>query len=286
MFNEVNKKKQVYELGIIFGWIFMFISFFAILFMRTSENWSSLLIFALSTIIGLLFIAFFGKKIKDLSNVFKQEYVTRELKNIFPDSNYYYNEGFTQHEVVASKLLKKQDRYSSEDLITGEFDGVGFKCSDVHQQDVRSSGKHTTVVTIFRGRVYEFDFFKNFKYNLLLLQPYNYRPFESYKKIKLESNLFNSEFKVYAKDEHEAFYILTPHFMERLLVLDRKYRDKISFSFNNNNLFIAVDNRIDTFDIKAFTPVSKDLIDSYVEEFKDMKEFITLLTLNSKLFKQ
>ena len=101
----------------------------------------------------------------------------------------------------------------------------------------------------------------------------------------MESITFNSELKVYAKDEHEAFYILTPHFMEKLLELDRKYYDKITFSFLDNKLYIAVDNRVDNFDIKAFTEVNKKFVQSYVDEFEDMKEFITMLNLTSRMFK-
>ncbi len=102
----------------------------------------------------------------------------------------------------------------------------------------------------------------------------------------MESIHFNSELKVYAKNDHEAFYILTPHFMEQLLVLDKKYRDKISFSFIYNKLYIAIDNRVDNFDIKSFTLIDQSFLNSYTREFQDMKGFITKLKLNSHLFKQ
>jgi len=204
---------------------------------------------------------------------------------VFPGSKFYYDRGFAEAEVVHSNLLKKQDRYKSEDMIEGSFDGVRFRSCDVHQQDVRSNGKHTTIVTVFQGRFYEFDFNKVFKYNLLLLQKGQFRPFEGFNKVKMESIAFNSELKVYAKDEHEAFYILTPHFMEKLIELDRKYFDKITFSFLDNKLYIAVDNRVDNFDIKAFTVVNQTFLKTYVEEFEDMKEFITMLNLTSRMFK-
>lgn len=285
MFDEINKQKQKYETGIVIGTVISIISFILFIPLMMGSGPGGFIIIIIPFIGGTLYARVQTKNIKEMSNIFKQKYVEKELEKIFPNSKYLYNSGFTEQEVVNSKLLHNQDRYSSEDMIIGHFDGVGFRCSDVHQKDVRRSGKTTTVVTVFQGRFYEFDFFKNFKYNMLLLQPYNYRPFENFKKIKLESIHFNSEFKVYARDEHEAFYILTPHFMERLLVLDRKYQDKISFSFKDNKLFIAVDNRIDNFDIKAFQPLDKNFLNSYIEEFQDMKEFITLLTLNSKLFK-
>lgn len=221
-----------------------------------------------------------------MSNEFKSVYVEPEHQKVFPNSEYFYDNGFTEDEVVRTGLLRHQDRYYSEDMIIGEFDGVKFTSSDVHMQDVRKSGKSSTTVTVFRGRVYEFDFNKVFRYNLLLLQKGHFRPFSGFNKINMESIAFNSELKVYAKNDHEAFYILTPQFMEKLLVLDRKYQDKISFSFKNNKLFIAIDNRRDNFDIQAFKPVDESIFDTYMQEFLDMKEFITLLNLTSRLFKE
>ncbi len=285
MFDKINQQKNVFERGIIIGMATTFLAF--VLFMPVVMMLGPVGFF-------LIVIPFMGggiysnknvKKIKELSNDFKQIYVRNELEKVFPNSKYFFDKGFTEQEVINSKLLRNQDRFSSEDMVTGMFENVSFRCSDVHQKDVRKSGKNKKVVTVFQGRLYEFDFFKNFKYNLLLLQPILFGPFLNYKRVKLESVHFNSELMVFAKDEHEAFYILTPHFMERLLVLDRKYKDKISFSFIDNKLYIAVDNRVDNFDFRPFKPVDSNLIESYLDEFKDMKEFITLLTLTSRLFK-
>ena len=64
----------------------------------------------------------------------------------------------------------------------------------------------------------------------------------------MESVDFNSELKVYSENELDAFYLLTPHFMERLIYMDNKYNDKISFSFQDKKLYMAIDNRIDTFE--------------------------------------
>ena len=73
----------------------------------------------------------------------------------------------------------------------------------------------------------------------------------------MESIDFNSELKAYTDIDHDAFYILTPHFMEKLLFLDKKYNDKINFSFINNKLYISIDTRRDTFDIKLFNMLYK-----------------------------
>jgi hypothetical protein len=285
MFQKLNEEKAKYERRMLIGYGITIIAFISYIPLAIAIGMIAFFIIALPFIGGAMYAATNQKKIKDISNKFKKVYVTDELKKVFPASTYIYNHGFSESEVVKSGLLYDRDRYASEDMISGNFDNVNFRCSDVLQKEVRRSGKSTTVVTVFQGRFYEFDFPKTFKSNLLLLQPYNYRPFSNFKKLKMESVKFNSEMKVYAQSELEAFYILTPHFMEKLLYLDNKYLDKISFSFLENKLFIAIDSRKDYFDIKPFRTVNKSIVSEYREELNDIKELIEVLNLNQTLFK-
>jgi hypothetical protein len=73
--------------------------------------------------------------------------------------------------------------------------------------------------------------------------------------------------------------------MEKLLYMDDKYLDKISFSFIGNKLSIAIDSRKDYFDIKPFKQVNKSIVSEYREELNDIKEFIKVLQLDQTLFK-
>ncbi|MGD9761155.1 MAG: DUF3137 domain-containing protein [Candidatus Izemoplasmatales bacterium] len=285
MFDKINNEKAYYEKRMILGFVVTFLAFVLYIPIAMTLGPIGFFITAVPFLGGALYAGRNSKKIKEISNGFKQKYVAEELVKVFPNSVYKPHDGFKEKEVAYSNLLHEQDRYYSEDMILGDFDGVNFRCSDVKQQDVRSSGKSTTVVTVFQGRFYEFDFHKPFKYDLLVVQPMNFRPFSGFIKVKTESIDFNTELKIYARDEQEAFYILTPDFMEKLRYLDNKYSNKIIFSFKDNKLFIAIDNRKDYFDIRPFKPVDQSLISSFKEEFEDVKNFIVLLNLNSTLFK-
>ncbi|MBI9010120.1 MAG: DUF3137 domain-containing protein [Tenericutes bacterium] len=285
MFQKLNEDKARYERRMLLGLGVTVIAFISYIPLGIAVGMIAFFIISLPFLGGAIYAGINLKKIKDISNEFKKVYVTDELKKVFPASTYIYNHGFTEEEVIKTGLLRKQDRYASEDMISGNFVGVNFRCSDVLQKEVSNNGKSSSVTTVFRGRFYEFDFPKSFKSNLLLLQPYNFRPFSNFEKIKMESIKFNSEMKVYAKNEHEAFYLLTPQFMERLLYMDNKYNDKISFSFLDNKLSIAIDSRKDYFDIKPFKTVNKSIISEYRDELNDIKEFIRVLQLDQTLFK-
>lgn len=284
MYKEINEKKKVFENRIIIGYIMTGIAFVSYIPLGIAIGPAAFILIAIPFLGGGLYANHNHKKIKAMSNEFKQVYVKQELEKIFPDSQYYYDKGFSENEVVDSGLRSKCDRYASEDLIVGSFDDVHFRCSDVVQKDVRSTGKTTTVVTVFQGRFYLFDFPKRFRHNLLLLQPMQFRPFSGFTKVKMESMEFNSSLKVYARDEHEAFYILTPQLMERLIYMDQKYASKITFSFLDKKLYIAIDSRTDSFDIKAFKEVNSSILSEYREELNDIKAFIEVLQLNERLF--
>ncbi|ERJ12032.1 DUF3137 domain-containing protein [Haloplasma contractile] len=282
-FSKFQKEKQLSEIITVIGYLILAFSFIFFIPLGSSSPSSAPVLMVFFALGGL--VAMVGrKKFKGVSNKFKTEYLSQEIKKIYPDSTYDAYNGFCEHTVYGSHVLKKEDRYHSEDLINGTYEGVEFRSADVRLQDVRRSGKSTTVVTVFQGRVYEFEFNKRFKSNLLLTQPGTFKPFSSWKKVKTESNFFNSELKIYAMNEHEAFYILTPHFMERLLKLDRKYQDNISFSFINNKLYIAVNTKVDTFDLKMFNPINRSLIEDYKEQLLDIQAFIHELNLDQDLF--
>ncbi len=285
MFDKINRDKVKFERRIIFGYVVTGLAFILYMPLAVAIGPAVFFIIVIPFLGGGLYAAHNYKQIKNLSIAFKTKYLPEEMQKIFPDGKYYHNRGFTEEEIISSGLLHKQDRFASEDLIEGSFAGVNFKCCDITQKDVRSNGKSTTVVTVFQGRFYEFDFPKAFKYNLLLLQPYNYRPFSGFTKVKTENVQFNSEIKIYAKNEHEAFYILTPNFMEKIMYMDKKYEDKIGFSFKDNRLYIAIDSRVDHFDLKAFKQVNASIFEEYRNELNDILDFIRILQLDLTLFK-
>ena len=71
-----------------------------------------------------------------------------------------------------------------------------------------------------------FDFNKNFKSNFQVISndfiKRSLPRIKNNKKVKLEDIEFNKMFKIYSEIEHDAFYILTPHFMEKIKNIVKK----------------------------------------------------------------
>lgn len=282
---ELNKRKRVYDNLKVIGGLMLTMAVISFLFFAKYSNLTSFLFMAVFGISGGILFYKTNKEIKKISIEFKDRFIRKEIIRLLPNSNYNPTKGISSSEVEKSNLIKLHDLYNSEDLIQGIYKDVAFMFSDVHVIDIRSNGKTTTKVTTFRGRFYKFKFNKLFKSNIFLLQPGQYRPFSDYEKIKMESIHFNSEFKVYTDNEQDAFYILTPHFMERLLKLDRMYNDKIGFSFLNNHLYIAVDSRTDSFDVLQSGDITVKHVEEAVNELNLLTDFVDFLQLEKSIFK-
>ena len=283
---EMNKRKEKWDLLRMIAYFALIVGGIAVFIGRDQTSGGvGLLTFGMIFLLpGALLLFISNNKIKEISNEFKETFVKKEIEKRIPNSSFHINEGIHSKVVDASNLIKLQDQYKTEDLIKGKIDNVDFRCADVHVIDIRRSGKTTTRVTTFQGRFYEFEFFKRFKSNVFLLQPGQYRPFSAFQKVKLESMQFNSEFKIYTDNEHDVFYLLTPHLMEKLLKLDQKYHDKIGFSFKNSKLYIAIDNREDTFDVTHMGDITQAHIDQAILEIENIIEFVEFLNLTTTIF--
>ena len=157
---SINKLKETYETWTVIGIVLVVISFIG--FMANP-------LMMIGFIAGGLISAIAGAKFKKLSTEFKSIHVKKiieqEISNVFYDPK----KGFEKETVYESKILKKEDRYYSEDYISGQIKGKRFESADVKLQDVRSNGKSTTVVTVFQGRFFMIDFDKKFESNVYIM---------------------------------------------------------------------------------------------------------------------
>ena len=100
MFDKLNTEKAKYEKGIIIGTSITIISFILFIPLGMSLGPAGGLVIAIPFLGGAVYAGSMTKKIKELSNTFKQKYVTEELLKVFPDSQYRYDFGFTEQEVI------------------------------------------------------------------------------------------------------------------------------------------------------------------------------------------
>ena len=184
---------------------------------------------------------------------YKYAFVTDALESLFTDVVYKSWEGIPRETIAATQMMCMGTSFHAEDYVRARYRDIPFEQSDVLIQT--SNGK--TVVTLFRGRWMIFDFNKPFRTNFQIVQKgfrnAKHRRFfgpedSLFQKISMESEAFNEEFRVYAQNAHDAFYVITPALMERLRFLVHHCEGRLMFCFAGKRLHIAIDDNRDYFE--------------------------------------
>lgn len=280
-----NKKKQS-EQKIIIGGILVVLAVLG-WFIALAE-WVLFLSIP-AGIVGLVLLGIGFSKFSTLNNKFKLDVLGSLVHQEIEDGYYSPSEGLHKGQVYESEFIKRADRYYSEDLIRGKIDGVSFTSSDIKLQERHvehtKNGTRTHYETYFQGRLFVFEFNKDFNGYVQVLErgrPYSRR---KYNKIKLESVQFNKTFKTYTTNDHTAFYVLTPHLMEALMAFEKHNRGNIGFSFIDDKLYIGINNMRDTFELQLFRTIDNRLIDEFKRDLMVVKNVVHELRLNNNIFK-
>ena len=219
------------------------------------------------------------------------------LSSIFDEVTYEANAGLDKTLLKNSELYTMGNEFSSNDLIRGKYQGIQFETSDIHLVEVTHTDKSTTRTTLFLGQWYIFDFFKKFdgyiqirdKEDRLFKRSYKPVSFFSSRpkanRIKMDHPDFNQVFDVYTSDDQEAFYILTPHFMDALLKLNDVANCEVVVGFVDNQLHVLVNNNKNAFEINVFQPFTLSQYQYLQAESEIIINLIDILKLETDLFK-
>ncbi|MBO4212057.1 MAG: DUF3137 domain-containing protein [Oscillospiraceae bacterium] len=257
--------------------------------------------FTATLFLAILFGIIFTRKLsQQYREAFKRSYVRRALEAVLTDVDYDYERGISHDTIAATKMMVMGDRFHSEDYVSGNYHGIGFEQSDVHIEEKHTSRdanghSSTHYVTIFRGRWMIFDFNKQFRANLQIVQKgfptakrkrFFGKKETLFKKVEMEASDFNKQFQVFAQNEHDAFYIITPSFMERIQTLAAHNKGKLMFCLVGNRLHIAIHDRKDSFEPgSVFKHTSEqELMQKIRKEIETITQFVEGLNLENDLF--
>lgn len=173
--------------------------------------------------IAIIYVTRNQKKIRlAYEKAYKEVLVAPALAKSFQNYTYRPEEGFSKNEIMRLGLwdeTKGSYKVSSEDFLTGTYKGVYYEQCDLTVY-VRAKNDNNYRST-FYGCISKFRFEKKITGRLIIMSygmglKYVSNDLDD---IKTENQEFNRKFNIYAEDGHDAFYVLTPHFMEYLLNL-------------------------------------------------------------------
>lgn len=301
MQTKILKKNKIcnYTLGILLLLI-LFITLIIVINKRITFVFIIFIIF-IEIIFGIAMMIIIkniinGKDIKKFNKEYKNIYVLNFLKQNFENIIYKPEEGISKKEIKKYNTLNLGDKFTSNDYICGTYKNVKFEQSDIHiqekyEEEDKDGNKIITWETIFEGRYMIFDFNKNFKSNVQVTSndfiKRSLPRIKNNKKVKLEDIEFNKMFKIYSEIEHDAFYILTPHFMEKIKKLYKELDAPIKLTFMENKLHVAVNNGDDSFEYNVLNPINEEEIEQdIIKDIKLITDFVNELNLDNNLFKK
>lgn len=292
--------KKKYTLLTIIGIIVLIVAAIVILSMELPFTFGFSLIMVVGVVYLIIALALTSKQAKEFSLSFKSYFVKSSLEKIFTNLKYLPDSGISRETIASTNMMRMGDRYSSNDLVIGNYKNIGFTQSDVHieeEHETRDSDGHTRryYVTIFKGRWMIFDFNKVFKADVQVAQKGFgnnkvgswFSGEQKFQKVEMESQEFNKAFNVYAQQPLDAFYILTPKVMEKIKNLDERNDGKLLLCFINNKLHVGIYNYEDSFEHKSvFSKIDEEKTRNDIStDIQKITMFVDELELDNDLFK-
>ncbi len=237
---------------------------------------------------------------KGYREAFKQLYVENYLDSVFAELRYEPDQrihtGYVEKTMIVPKRFRDNWRLAGNDYISGRYKQTRFQRSDLCLIYCFGKSNHSRKNTVvFSGRWMIVEFNKSFRSKVQIVQKGfcnspRKRTFEMsdsvFDPVEMESADFNSRFLVYAKNEHEAFYLITPQLMERLQQLADRTGGKLFFCFVKNQLHIAIQSNKDSLEAPSvFKRLDEaQITQQFREEIEGITQFIDELSLDNNLF--
>lgn len=241
--------------------------------------------FILSAMLSFLIYMFiYRNETSGYKSLFKDQIIEKIIYFIDPSLVYDKIEYIQEGEFIHSGIFSQNyDRYSGNDLVSGNADGVNIRFSDLHVEKKQSDkdGKEEWH-TLFQGLFFVADFNKDFKGKTFVFPDFAERSLgmiggwmQSLNAtkgmlIKLDHIEFEKLFVVYGDDQIEGRYILSHALMERIVNFQKKTGKLISLSFIHSKMYLCIN-----YKKELFEPIlSKSLL-----EFTHIKDYFELLAM-------
>lgn len=185
---------------------------------------------------------------------------------------------------IPTGLVPAFDIEKSEDEIRGLYKGVEIDFFETElKREHRDRKGRVTYTTVFDGIFISFSFNKRFNGKTVVFKDkgkignWFKDTFSKLDRVALEDPHFESIFEVYADDQIEARYLLTPAFMERLKdLVDNFGGRKLECCFFESRLVIKMAVRENLFEPSSiFEP--EDFIDDSKRVLADMQHIFAIL---------
>lgn len=218
---------------------------------------------------------------------FKHEVAAEVFKIVCPTASYAPLEGIAEATFDEPGLFNTRGGFKSDDRVRGRIGQTPFEAADV-SRSYSTGGKNSRNVIVFRGLFFHLDFNKTLR-GVTLVDPKGASPSSvgsrsDLTEVALENPAFDEKFTVYASDETEARYILTPAMMERILALQESTDKPVHLAFRNNRAFLGVNYERALFEPGIAASTSVEAIHEMAAHFALAEGIVHELDLNTRIW--
>lgn len=284
LLEKKRKKAMIFYILMIIPFIVAFVTMFLTIF---GDSSIAFFILFISILIFCIFFGFGYKFFNDYKKYYKQNFVKIALEGMFDDLVYEPKNCISKSVIESTHIIRRGNTFSGDDFISASYHGVPFVHSDITIQQVTSNGKNTTTTTYFKGKWMAFDFNKDFSEYVIIAEKKGGAIIDkkTNNKVEMESVEFNNKFKVYATDDHTAFYLITPQFLTSLEKLRDNTKGQLLLAFINGKLHIALHTNKNSLEPKIFSKVDAKVINSIRDELKVITDFLDALAVDKPNFR-
>ena len=281
--------KRILPLKILFP-IFMVAAFAGFLFGVIEWGFlrGFLIAIALLTVCAVLFVRMYLLQI-EVKRLVGHNVIREALTEVFELTNYSPVGFIDRRQIEAADLIDyKWNDCSGNDFIHGKYKGVSFMLSDIRlvnqENDADGSQRRSKV---FKGQWLIVDMNRHLDAALRLRER---KSMGKGKKSDAETGNeeFNKKFRISTTDPQAALQILTPHFTEYIVSMDKQAKSRVFVGFMGDKVHIAFNNRRDLFEVKTRKILGgmsvMQIREQIIQEVRYIADMIDELSQNKYLF--
>lgn len=218
---------------------------------------------------------------------FKHEVAAEVFKIVCPTAVYAPLEGIAESVFDEPGLFSTRGGFKSDDRVRGRIGQTPFEAADV-SRSYTTGGKNSRTVVVFRGLFFHLDFNKTLR-GVTLVDPEGAESTSigdrsGLTRVTLENPAFDAKFSVWASDEVEARYILTPAMMERILALQSRTEKNLHVGFKGNRAYLGVNYGRALFEPGIAASTSVEAIHEMAAHFALADGIVHELDLNTRIW--
>lgn len=303
--DEINKKlkplrDEVTRTLFVTGGLMLGVTIFMLLASNTrskdpfSPSSSSFAMFAF-IIWMLILLAITNFLVQPKIRVYKEKakiLVNKTLfETAFTNVDYVPTQGFDQDAMQQLGIMETGNRYSTNDFVRGEYNGITFERADVLSENVTKNGKTSTTETYFHGQVIMFDFHKDTTGYIRIRDAGWFNKFtdgprtDDSRKIKFEDDRFNKQWATFTNNEQEAYRVFTPHFMEKINEFRARLGYELSMVVKDGVVYLGIYSSHDVMEPSVYTDVDEGYVKEIAQEIATIQYIIDTLTENKEYFR-